>query len=138
MKSSCHFFFNHLGMPTQFSNSNFPVSVILDSVLRGTNLYSTNLIPATHRVPSTTIAIQSDTDHAENTALKQFRGADHTENFHRIVAWRGPYRKHFHRIVAWCVCWSVFTEPLPSTASRKFVTIIIIQFVQFVFIYMPT
>jgi hypothetical protein len=35
MKSSCHFFFNHLGTPTQFSDSNSPVSV-----LHGTNLYS--------------------------------------------------------------------------------------------------
>jgi hypothetical protein len=34
MKSSCHFF-NHLAMPTQFSDSMLPVSV-----LRGTNLYS--------------------------------------------------------------------------------------------------
>jgi hypothetical protein len=34
IKSSCHFF-NDLGMPTQFSDSNFPVSV-----LHGTNLYS--------------------------------------------------------------------------------------------------
>jgi hypothetical protein len=31
-------------MPTQFSNSNSPVSVVLDSVLHGTNLYSTALI----------------------------------------------------------------------------------------------
>jgi hypothetical protein len=35
MKFSCHFFYNHLGIPNQFSNSNSPVSV-----LHGTNLYS--------------------------------------------------------------------------------------------------
>jgi hypothetical protein len=34
-KSSCHFIFNYLGMPTQFSDSNCSVSV-----LHGTNLYS--------------------------------------------------------------------------------------------------
>jgi hypothetical protein len=45
MESSCHFLFDPLGMPTQFSNSNSPVSVVLDSVLHGTNLYSTVLIP---------------------------------------------------------------------------------------------
>jgi hypothetical protein len=39
MKSSCHIFFNHLGIPTQFSNYNSPVSV-----LHGINLYSTNLL----------------------------------------------------------------------------------------------
>jgi hypothetical protein len=39
MKSSCHFFFNHLGIQTQFSNYNSSVSV-----LHGTNLYSTNLL----------------------------------------------------------------------------------------------
>jgi hypothetical protein len=38
MKSSCNFFFSHLEMPTQFSNSNSPVFV-----LHGTNLYLTNL-----------------------------------------------------------------------------------------------
>jgi hypothetical protein len=38
MKSSCHFFFSHLGMPTKLSNSNSPVSVLHDA-----NLYSTNL-----------------------------------------------------------------------------------------------
>jgi hypothetical protein len=41
MKSSCHFFFDYLGMPAQFSNSNSPVSV-----LHCTTLYSTNLISA--------------------------------------------------------------------------------------------
>jgi hypothetical protein len=35
MKSSCHFFFNHLGMPTQFSDFNSPVFA-----LHSTNLYS--------------------------------------------------------------------------------------------------
>jgi hypothetical protein len=35
MKSSFHFFFNHLGMPIQFSDSNSPISV-----LHGINLYS--------------------------------------------------------------------------------------------------
>jgi hypothetical protein len=39
MKSSCNFFFNDLGMPTQFSNSNSPFSV-----LHGPNLYSTNVL----------------------------------------------------------------------------------------------
>jgi hypothetical protein len=43
MKSSSNFFFDHLGMPTQFSSSNSPVSVVLNSVLHGTDLYSTNL-----------------------------------------------------------------------------------------------
>jgi hypothetical protein len=35
MKSSCHFFFDHLGMPTKISDCGSPVSV-----LHGTNLYS--------------------------------------------------------------------------------------------------
>jgi hypothetical protein len=39
MNSSCHFFFYHLGMQIQFSNSNSPVSV-----LQGTKLYSTDLL----------------------------------------------------------------------------------------------
>jgi hypothetical protein len=38
---SCHFFFKHLAMPTKFSNFNFLVSVILNSVLLCPNLYST-------------------------------------------------------------------------------------------------
>jgi hypothetical protein len=42
-KSSCQFFFSHLGMATQLSNSVSPVSMVLDSVLHGTNLCSTYL-----------------------------------------------------------------------------------------------
>jgi hypothetical protein len=39
MKTSCHFIFNHLWMPTQFSDSNSPVSV-----LHGTNQYSLDFL----------------------------------------------------------------------------------------------
>jgi hypothetical protein len=57
MKSSCHFFCKHLGMPTQFSNYNSPFSVVLYSVLLDTHLYSitlfSHLISATHGIPST-------------------------------------------------------------------------------------
>jgi hypothetical protein len=43
MKSSCHFFSNHLEMPTQFSNSNSSVTI-----LHVTNLYS-NILPDSPR-----------------------------------------------------------------------------------------
>jgi hypothetical protein len=44
MKSSCHFFFNQLWIPTQSPSSNSPTYVVLDSILYGPNLYSTNLL----------------------------------------------------------------------------------------------
>jgi hypothetical protein len=39
-----------------------------------------------------------------------------------VHAW--TKRKHFHRIVARRVCWNMLTEPLPSNALRKSVTIL--------------
>jgi hypothetical protein len=32
-------------------------------------------------------------------------------------------RKHFHLIVAWRMYWNIFTEPLPSSALSKSVTV---------------
>jgi hypothetical protein len=96
MKSSCHFRFDHLGMPTQFSNSNSPVSVVLGSVLLGTNLYATALIShlnsAIHGVPFMTLAIHRC-------------GMDGTGNTAPIFA-----------------CWNMFTDTLPTNGHANVAT----------------
>lgn len=120
MKSSSHFFYDHLGMPTQFTNSLSPVSV-----LHGINLWSTNILPTNELSVILGISLCSrGTDHTENTtsciveeACLTRRclaiGTDHIENTY-TVAWRGPHRKRRY-IVA---CRNVFTESLPSNALR--------------------
>jgi hypothetical protein len=78
MKSSCHFF-QHIGMPTQFSDSNSPVSL-----LHGTNLYS--LIFTIHfHWPSLSVSWQQiynnfTLDKSSNHALRLYRPTS-TTNF---------------------------------------------------------
>jgi hypothetical protein len=145
MKSSCHFFFNHLGTPTQFSNSNSPVSV-----LHGTNLYSKNLPDslchiydsryidaARRRIAGNTCHViathccvtspptRENTRHVFTTHCCVTSPRMRNLHGHCIATVRArTQRKHFNRIIAGRVCWNVYTEPPPSNAFSKSVTIL--------------
>jgi hypothetical protein len=127
MKSSCRFFFNHLGMPMQLSGSNSPVSV-----LRGTNLYSTNLCDSPRPIYDWLIPFYDSryidaarTCITENTChVIATHCCDVTVRARCIATVRArTQRKHFHRTVAWRVCWRVFIGPLLSNALSKSVTL---------------
>jgi hypothetical protein len=110
MKSSCHFFFDRLGMLTQFSNSVSP-SWLYCMVLICTQLIfaSASQVQLTDSHLQLSLYGCGSTCHAENTAFIPFSGADDTEK-NSTVLLRGA-------------CWNVFTEPLPSNALSKSVTI---------------
>jgi hypothetical protein len=83
MKSSCHFFLNHHGMPTKFSDSNSSVSV-----LHGTNLYSTNIynsLPA----PSRTALHCRHCLTVDITVLQHTQSSNHTLNLHQPTSSHG-------------------------------------------------
>jgi hypothetical protein len=82
MKSSCHFF-DHLGMPTKFSDSNSPVSI-----LHGTNLYSlTFTIHQMFRTALHQFPIRFSTANRLLISLycsTHIKSSNHTPSLHRL------------------------------------------------------
>jgi hypothetical protein len=80
MKSSCHFFSNHLGLPTQFDPIlQFSLHFVVFPFPWFLTLYSS--INATNKLP----LYRRGPDYAENPVLLLLRGADHTENTSTVL-----------------------------------------------------
>jgi hypothetical protein len=120
MNYSCHFLFNHLGLPTlrnstHFSNSNSLISV----VLRCTHILLVLLFPSNWLFYIDAARTTQCRKHSSSccrgvlplSCLANSLGADHIENTSSAIrtrvcwsvaqyrAWRGPHRKRFSCIV---------------------------------------